>query len=335
MFALIYSCSKKTMFDEENDREIICASSIFDSNTETEILIPDDNNSVLWKGYYTDTTVKIYFTRNLGVDKETETLNFIFNKVEGCLQVNRGYEYYFGSYAGISALTEVEVIDLQITEWDVNKMLNGKVSYIDHHDKEVYIRDFKIAFTEEDYVIENTDFNYFPECFSNKLPLNIDLDNDSVTDYQIIAEETENIGNMPNYIRYTLKLISVDETVNEILSPKGINPPFPVIFEPPFSSENTRKYDANRFNSADVRNALDVFYEFNTPYENYNFFLNNNLTNRKEFANTLDDYYLVRLKRNNSYFYGWIKIDFNALACDIEILDTFFNTNANQHVSVD
>ena len=70
MFALIYSCSKKTMLDEENDREIICASSIFDSNTETEteILIPDDNNSVLWKGYYTDTTVKIYFTRNLGAE---------------------------------------------------------------------------------------------------------------------------------------------------------------------------------------------------------------------------------------------------------------------------
>ena len=129
--------------------------------------------------------------------------------------------------------------------------------------------------------------------------------------------------------------MSTDESINEILSPKGVSIPFPVIFEPPFSSDNTRSYAANKFNSVDVRNALDVFYEFETPYENYNFFLNNNLTNKKEFDNNIDDYYAVKLIRNNENFYGWIKIEFDAINCKIAVLDTFLSPNADEHFNVD
>lgn len=334
LIPLFFSCTNKTAL-EEIGKEIICSSSNFTIEASDNIVIPDANNPVVWNGSYSDTTVKISFTQNLGVDNETETFNFIFNKIEGCLQINRGYEYYYGSYAGVSALTEVDILELQITEWEVDTKLTGKIAYLDHHDKEIYNRNFWVEFTEDNYILESTEFNYFSECFLNKLPINIDLDNDNNIDYQIIAEEIRNTGNTPAFTEYTIKLISVDENINEILSPKNVNIPFPVIFEVPFSSENTRKYDANRFNSADVKNALDVFYEFDTPYENYNFFLNNNLTYQKEFANSIDDYYLVRLIRNGNYFYGWIKINFKALDCEIDILNTFLNPNPNENVSVD
>lgn len=107
-----------------------------------------------------------------------------------------------------------------------------------------------------------------------------------------------------------------------------------MLFEPPFSTENTRSYAANKFNSLDVKNSLDVFYEFNAPYESYNFFLQNNLTYKKQFENTKDDYYAVNLIRNNQNFYGWIKVDFNALTCEIKVLETYLNSNAEEHIYV-
>lgn len=331
---IFFSCSTKTTLLEP-EREIVCTSSNFSVDPSANIVIPDTNSPVVWEGSYTETTVKISFTLNLGVDNETETFNFIFNKVGECLQINRGYEYYFGSFAGISALTEVDILELQITEWELDKKLTGKIAYLDHHDKEIYNRNFWVEFTEDNYTIENTQFNYFSDCFANKLPIDLDIDNDNVVDYQFIAEEIKNTGNIPAFTENIIKLVSVDETINEILSPRGINPPFPVIFEPPLTSENTRKYDANRFNSLDVRNALDIFYEFESPYENYNFFLNNNLTNKKEFENTIDDYYLIRLIRNSEYYYGWIKVDFNALDCHLAVLGTYLNTVPNQHINID
>ena len=331
---IFYSCEQRILINETKDI-IVCSSPNFVVSENDNIVIPDATTPVLWKGNYTNNSVQIGFTLGLGVDNETETFNFIFDKVDDCLKINRGYEYYYGSFVGVSALTEVDILELQVNEWIVDKKLTGNIVYRDHHDKKVYNRNFWVEFTEEDYKTETTDFNFFPECFSSKLPIFIDIDKDGITDYKIIAEQQTNSGNKPSFTAYTIKLIAVDETINQILSPTGIKPPFPVIFEPPFTSNNTRKYDANRFNSVDVKNALDVFYEFEAPYENYNFFLNNNLTYKKQFLNNIDDYYLIRLIRNDNYFYGWIKIDFNALNCNLDIVDTFLNTNANQHVKVD
>jgi hypothetical protein len=313
----------------------ICNFSDIEVSASDNVVIASATDPVIWEGSYTDTSVKISFTETLNNDGASETLNFVFNKVENCLQIDRGYEFYNGGASDISAITEVSILDTKIKDWEIDEKFSGQIIYRDHHDKLIKELNFWIVFSTDDYIIENTEYAYFADCFADKLPINIDLDNDSITDYTILSEEVVDFANNPNFVFYTIKLVSTDESINEILSPKGVSIPFPVIFEPPFSSDNTRSYAANKFNSVDVRNALDVFYEFETPYENYNFFLNNNLTNKKEFDNNIDDYYAVKLIRNNENFYGWIKIEFDAINCKIAVLDTFLSPNTDEHFNVD
>lgn len=333
-FIILYSCEQQISKDGI-EGTILCDLSNIEVSESDNMVIEDATNPVLWKGSYTDDSVRINYTKKLNNYGAAETLNFVFNKVDNCLQIDRGYEFYDGGVSDISAITQVYVLEVYIKDWEIDKKFTGQIVYRDHHDKLIKNLNFWVEFTTDDYVIEDTNYTYFPDCFTSKLPIDIDLDNDGITDYSILSEEVIDFANRPNFVAHTIKLVSTDETINEILSPRGVSIPFPVIFEPPFSSENTRKYDANRFNSVDVRNALDVFYEFDTPYESYNFFLQNNLTYQKEFSNNKDDYYAIKLIRNNESFYGWIKIDFNALDCKIEVLDTFLNPTPNENISVD
>lgn len=329
----LWSCNES--LNETIEGSIICDT--------TEVIVSESDNYVYktnsepvqWQGTYTNNIVQISFTESVGTDGETEKMSFVFTKVDDCLQIDYAYKYYYGSYGDISAITQMDLLDVSINEWVKDKNFSGQIVYRDHHDKQIYTHNFWIDFTEDNYQTEKTNYSYFADCFLDDLPIDLDLNNDGNTDYTLTYEETRDTGNTPQYNAYTIKLISTDETINEILSPKNSSIPYPVIFEPPFSSENTKKYDANKFNSADVRNALDVFYEFDAPYEDYNYFLQNNLTNKKEFNNKKDDYYLVRMTFNDNSYYGWIKVDFSATECYIEVLDTYLSPTPNQHVSVE
>lgn len=333
LLLIVISCDEETG-TEGIEGSIICDKSDLAVNESDKILDFNSLEPVLWEGTYNEKSVRISFTKKLNNHGVSETLYFVFNKVDNCLQIDRGYEFYSGGTADVSAITEVNVLELYVQDWIIDEKLTGKVVYRDHHDKLIKEYNFWVEFSVDNYEIESTNYTYFPNCFKEKLPKDIDIDKDGVTDYTLLIDETNDIGNRPNFTSYTIRLKSQDESINEILSPRGTSIPFPVIFEPPFSSENTRSYAANKFNSADVKNALDVFYEFEPPYENYNFFLQNNLTYKKEFNNNLDDYYLVKLIRNDEEFYGWIKVDFSALDCEVEVIDFYLNPTANEHVFV-
>ncbi|WP_339884823.1 hypothetical protein [Polaribacter vadi] len=333
-FIILISCETKNT-EEGIEGAIFCNLYDLGLSDSDNIITPSDSNPVVWKGNYSDNTVKISYTKDINKFGVSESLNFVFNKIDNCLQIDRGYEFYNGGFGDVSAITQVYVLKVTIQDWELNEKLSGQIIYRDHHDKLVKTINFWVEFTADDYFIEDTNYTYFSDCFGDKLPIDIDLDEDGTIDYTIIAEEEVDFANNPNFVAYNIKLVSTDESINEILSPKNVSAPFPVIFEAPFSTENTRSYAANKFNSAEVRNSLDVFYEFEAPYENYNFFLQNNLTYLKEFRNTIPDYYAVKLIRNNQKFYGWIKMNFNALNCEIEVLDMYLNPNANQHINVE
>ena len=332
--SLLYGC--ETVNSEEGiEGTILCDLSDLGLSSSNNVVIQNNSESAIWRGSYAENTVKISFTVDLNDNNTTETLTFVFNKIDDCLQIDYGYEFYNGSTADISAITQVSVLAVSIQNWEIDENFSGQITYRDHHDKFIKTLDFWVDFTTNDYLPETTNYTYFSNCFADKLPIDIDLDNDGITDYTIIADEVVDFANRPNFIAYNIKLISTDEEINEILSPRGVGIPFPVLFEPPFSSNNTRSYAANKFNSIDVRNSLDVFYEFDAPYENYNFFLQNSLTYKKEFENNKDDYYAVKLIRNNENFYGWIKIDFNAINCHIAVLDTYLSPNAEEHINIE
>ncbi|APZ46780.1 hypothetical protein BW723_11015 [Polaribacter reichenbachii] len=332
--SILYSCDSPNT-EEGIEGTILCDTSEIGISASDNVVFLDNSESVLWQGNYSDSTVNISFTKDLNDNNTTETLNFVFNKIEDCLQIDRGFEFYDGSTADISAITQVYVLEVTIQDWEVDEKFSGQIIYRDHHDKLIKTHNFWVEFTADDYVAENTNNILFADCFADKLPIDLDLDNDGTTDYTILADDVVDFANSPNFVAYKIKLVSTDESINEILSPRGVSIPFPVIFEPPFSTDNTRSYDANKFNSVDIRNSLDVFYEFSAPYESYNFFLQNNLTYKKEFANNLDDYYAVRLIRNDENFYGWIKIEFDALNCEIAILDTYLSPNAEEHITIE
>ncbi|SDR81638.1 hypothetical protein SAMN05216503_1024 [Polaribacter sp. KT25b] len=330
----LFSCDE-TILITGIEGEIICDVSEIEVSASDNIVIADDESPVFWQGTYTDNSVKISYTKNAGTDGETETLAFVFNKKDGCLQIDRCYKYYYGSVADISAVTEMQVFEFKMKDWEIDKKFTGQLVYKDHHDKQTYTINFWVEFTEENYEVEDTNYTYFSDCFDNQLPIDIDLNKDGITDYSIISEEKFDLGNVPNFAYNNIKLISVDESINEIHSPKKSSIPYTVIFEPPFTSEDTKKYDANKFDSEEVKNSLDVFYEFAAPYESYNFFLQNNLTYKKELSNNKDDYYIVKMAIDENSYYGWIKIEFSATECYIAVVDTYLESIPNKHISVD
>lgn len=192
----------------------------------------------------------------------------------------------------------------------------------------MHSKKFCTTFTEADLEIENTNYALFNDCFRTKVPIDLDINTDGIVDYKIISERVRNVGNTPQFNQYTIKLISTNENKNHILSPIKNQPPYSVIFKPPFASENKRQY----FNGA--KNALDVFYEFDRPSLGSNYFLNNNLTYKNFFENDKNDDYIIRMGLENENYLGWMKFTFNSSDCSIRVLDTYLNAKASEHISV-
>ena len=332
IFLTLYSCGSKS---EEIDRikraedgTVICTNTKESITKEDNIVIPHATDPVLWKGTYSETSIKISFTKDIGNDGESEKYAFIFNKTDYCPKIIRAYKFYNGNKVDVSAISEIDILSFNIKDWINDLKFSGIVTYKEPHNNHFVSRKFWIEFTEENKEIENTNYLFFSDCFGNKLPIKIDINKDGIIDYKMISEETRDIGNNPQFNFYTVKLISTNENKNQILSPISNITPHTVIYEAPFTSENKIQY------MNDVRNALDVFYEFDAPYQNYNYFLNNNLTNKGILENNKNDYYIISMDFNNKRFYGWIKIHFNSSNCQIEILDTFLNTIPNQHITI-
>ena len=324
----IISCSSKetTKIIEE---EIDCINTDISISEEDNTVIPHATDPVVWSGSFNEQEVKISYTIEIGNDNETETYTFLFNKVNGCLKKLRAFKFYDGKEVDISAVTEMDFLEFYTKEWKADEKLSGYLVYTDPHDKKTYSRKFWLEFTNNDYSIEDSNYLYFNDCFTNKLPIDIDLNNDEIIDFKLIYEEINDIGNRPKYTQYTIKLVSTYEEKNKILSPRINESPYFIIFEAPFTSENTRQY----FNG--VKNTLDIFYEYEIPYQSFNYFLNNNLTYKEILENDKDNYYLVSMNLNDEDFYGWIKFNFNSTNCNVEVLDTFLNTNPNENISVD
>lgn len=325
---ILFSCEETTFSDGIEDT-VLCNTSSIDVDESDNIVMVNNNETVFWKGIYTNNTVKISYTKNVGNDDETETIAFVFNKVEDCLQIDRGYKYYNGASFDVSAITKMDILAVNIQDWILDKKFTGQITYRDHHDKKNYDLNFWIEFTENNYEIENTNYTYFSNCIGNKLPIDIDLDKDGNADFVLGYEEIKNMGNIPNFSTYTIKLSSTKEDdSNLILSPKKDKSPYFILFKPPFSSENTIRYKSN------VKNTLEVFYEYDAPYQSYNSFLNNNLTYSENLQDNKDDYFLVRMTISEKHYYGWIKFQLKTSSCSVEVLETYLHNVEREHIYV-
>ena len=326
---LLFSCSSKAGIEDQEEPEVNnCSNTNIGITEQDNVVIQHTTNPVFCFFSYNETVVKIKYTQPVGNDGETETFTFIFNKLDGCLKIKRAFKFYDGKQVDVSAITEINVSEFYTGEWILDKKFTGNIIFTDPHDKKVYSRKFWLEFTAQNLEIENTNYIFFNDCFGGKLPIEIDMNNDGIVDFKIISEKIRDIGNKPQFNQYTIKLISTNNYENQILSPKKNQEPYTVIFEPPFTSENTNQY----FNGVKV--ALDVFYEFDEPYQNFNFFLHNNLTYKKYFDNSLDNYYVVKMGLDNKEYYGWIKFKFNSPECSVEILDTYLHPIEAVHISV-
>lgn len=328
LFLLVVVSCKPQQIQEEIEENIVCSASSLKITKDAAVALIKNNDSIKWQGTYSNNFVRISYTTTIGSDGELETHHFVFKKIGACIQIERGYKFYDGKLVDISAITELKVISFFLQDWKLNNKLVGNIIYQDHHDKNTYDIEFWVEFTPEDFVEETTKPVYFSDCFLSKLPIDIDMNADDTTDFKLTYEEVRNTGNNPAYSEYSIKLISTDFTTNAILSPRENSNQHYVVFEPPFTTENTRQY----FN--DVKTSLDVFYEFDAPYQSYNYFLNNILTYRKILENTIDDYFMVSIQVDGNTHYGWIKFKLNSTTCQVSILETYLNPTANEHVQV-
>ena len=325
---LFFSCSSETIVeDEENPVVLVCKDDLNENITAADNKVDfSSSTETFWKAEFDENFVRIFFTANVGNEAETETFNFLFNKTENCINLERAYKFYDGKEVDVSAITEIRVDEFYIKEYTTDEFFSGLIVYQDPHDKETYSRKIWVDLTPK--TTSNQGILTFDNCFGDKLPIEIDMNSDGTIDYKLDFEINEDIGNTPKFKTYTIKLISTDDSINEILSPLKNQSPYSVVFEPPFSSQNTRQY----FNG--VKNELDVFYEFDSPYESYNYFLNNNLTYSAILNNNKEDYFLVKMSLNNEEFYGWIRFELNTSNCEVEVKSTFLNPIASRHVTL-
>ena len=326
-FGILFSCANKNNL-EEIDNSIKCDDSSLQITENDSIAISNSTNPVIWKGFYNSNLIEIYFTKNVGADGETETFTAVFSKIENCLKIDRAYKFYDGKQVDISAITEVKIIDFSINNWEIDFLFSGIIVYLDPHDKLVYTRKFWVKLIPENSKNTPSKNLFFTECLGNKMPINIDVNKDTITDFKLTYEETKDIGNKPNFSFFTIKLVSTNVINNQILSPIRGNSPYFVVFEPPFSSANTKQY----FDG--VKNELDIFYEFKPPYEKYNHYLSNNLTYREILSNNLKNYFIISLLIDGKTYFGWIQFQLDTASCKVEIVETFLNTTPNEAVFV-
>lgn len=303
-----------------------CTSALALNVTEENSIAVANNTPVFWEANYSDTLVRLFFKVPVGTDGESETFYFLLEKTEHCLTIDRGYKYYDGGVADISAITAMDIKQLFIQEWRIDEFLAGEIVYTDPHDKLTYSKKLWVNLIEADYATD--DFQFFAPCLGDQFPIDIDINNDGNVDFSFEIDRIDDIGNSPKFSSYTLLLKSTNLDENQILSPINNKEPYAVIFEPPFSSQNTRQY----FNG--LKSQLDVFYEFETPYEEYNFFLSNLLTYYDVLNNETDDYYLIKKVIDNQEYYGWIKFRLVVDECKFELLDTFLSNTPNQAIFV-
>lgn len=325
---IFFSCSNQQKIDEfEEIPEIIkCDFENLQVTENDSIAISNTLNPAVWKGFYSATSIIINFTKNVGDDGETEKFSVVFQKINNCLKVERAYKFYDGKDVDISAITEVTILDFSIQNYSIDELFTGIINYIDPHDKETYYRKFWIELHPD--VTEPTNILTFENCLGNKIPIEIDINNDKITDFQLTAEEIKDEGNKPKFSYFTIKLISTNPTNNKILSPKRSNSPYIVVFEPPFSSENTEQYFGG------VKNELDVFYQFEPPYENYNYFLSNKLTYKEILTNNKKDYFVISLFIGGKRYFGWIQFELDTANCSVKIVETFLNPIADEPIFV-
>lgn len=326
----IFSCTSQDDIIQDNEEvieEVVsCISTNISISEEDNIIFNDPTDPVVWQGYFTEEQVHIYYTIKIGSANETETFNYIFDKKDNCLKLNRAYKFYNGREVDVSAITAMNVSEFYIKDWDRNSLFSGLIVYQDPHDKEIYSKKFWVDDLEKKDNANQTPF-LFEDCYANKLPIEIDINNDDIIDFSLGYVTYFDIGNTPKFRTYTLRLIPASNK-NKILSPKKNNSPYTVVFEPPFSTENTNHYFGG------VKHSLDVFYEFVAPYESYNYFLSNNLTYRSFFENEIPNYFLIRKEIGNEQFYGWIKFELDTANCSVAVVETYLQSEPNVHVQV-
>ncbi|PQJ77708.1 hypothetical protein [Polaribacter porphyrae] len=320
------SCSSSPEKEDIEDTNDTINCTTTDINiTELDSIVIHNSNPSIWKGSFSDNEIKIQFTTIIGVDDETENYTFILSKVNNCLKKERAYKFYDGKLVDVSAVTEMDILEFYVKDWEVNTYFSGLIVFRDPHNKRLYSKKIWIDnFDAEEVTSQNL---VFDDCLGVKLPIEIDVDEDNITDFILGFEESRNIGNTPKFNTYTLKLISTS-TKNKILSPIKNTEPYTIVFQPPFSSENTKQYFGG------VKSELDIFYEYDTPYENYNYFLSNNLTYRGILQNNTPDYFVISKEIDGKEHYGWIKFELDTSNCVASVLFAYLNSNPETHVQI-
>lgn len=324
---MLQACSESSL-DKEPEIIDACSSAVvLNVSAKDSIAVERDAKNIIWQGIFNATQIELFYNIPIGSAGENETLQFILNKTDNCLEIERAYKFYDGADVDISAVTAVNFKQLFVQEWVKDEFFAGVFVYEDPHDKITYTKKVWVNLTVDTTKEQNSlDFN---SCLGDKLPIAIDLDEDGTTDFELTYETTNDIGNNPRFTKYNLLLKSTDLDANQILSPQKNKAPYFVVFEPPFTSENTKQY----FNG--VRKDLDIFYEYESPYEIFNYFVSNRLTYYHTLTNETPDYFLVKLIRDNKDYFGWVNVSVNVQDCSIEVLQSYLSKSPNEIVRVD
>lgn len=302
-----------------------------------------------WKVRYTETEIELYRTTIPQLHGEHDTIGYVFRKVTNlrglntCLEFSYGYRHGTGAYGNIDigktvSITKAPVYSYQIQQWVENERLVGQLVVPTNLFGGITTLKFWVEYDEDDYYEYENNTPSASECIDPFVPIHIDINNDGVNDFsfknEVLDYSSANIFNLSRKIN-SFKVIPLNN--NSILYKVPLD--FSnLVFEPPFSTQNASETQMPHF----TNNTLAILEEFEPPYDRFDYWHFHNVSihyyhpdhPQYGFANDIDDYILVKLEKDGQYYYGWIKLLVKNHECVFEVLETYINPVANQHVSV-
>ena len=291
-----------------------------------------------WISRYSDNIIELSFEGNCGSECGAKQV-FVFNKINNCIAYSYNYTVYNegGGFYEINSISESFFeYDFHVQEYIEDQLIVGRLSTSSQG--EIYNIDFWIELSESDFFIEEVpEYISFQDCIGYQTPFDIDINNDSNTDFSIIYnEETiQHQSYQVPYLKSEIRFTSLIEDYSILgYTDNSIGGFYGALQTNSIDPINSENFTAEN-NSAYIGEYHDFIGESEYPYKQYNIWTGFEWNIYDNPGILLDGYIVVKTRINNEPHYGYINFSILGNECELVIHATYLNPTPNEHIVIE